>query len=187
MYQTVILTCPDNCQRKGSKNRTNFLHFPQKPAGFTFSVLARPPHTSLCLFPCASRFSLTLAMPLAALHRITVLARCFALALHCVAERLRQHLAVAAALHTGFRSRRASLCACGSKPPERYAPAGLSLPLRFARGPLPLTEPRAATPSGFRAVKCKPTTISLPFSSLFAQHLSTCTHLSVTSRNRVGY
>ena len=42
----------------------------------------------------------------------------------------------------------ASLRACGSKPPERYAPSGLSLPLRFARGPLPLTEPRAATPSG---------------------------------------
>ena len=36
----------------------------------------------------------------------------------------------------------------GSSPPERYAPSGLSLPLRCARGPLPLTEPRAATPSG---------------------------------------
>ena len=33
MYQTVILSCPDNCQRKGSKNRTNFSYFPQKPAG----------------------------------------------------------------------------------------------------------------------------------------------------------
>ena len=32
--------------------------------------------------------------------------------------------------------------------PDRYAPAGLSLPLRCARGPLPFTEPRAATPSG---------------------------------------
>ena len=30
----------------------------------------------------------------------------------------------------------------------RYAPSGLSLPLRFARGPLPLTEPRSATPPG---------------------------------------
>ena len=74
-----------------------------------------------------------------------------------IASRLRQFRALlcfsahrfapAAALRS-VPLRRTSLRACGSKPPERYAPSGLSLPLRFARGPLPRTEPRAATPSG---------------------------------------
>ncbi len=37
--------------------------------------------------------------------------------------------------------------ACGTGTSARYAPSGLSLPRRFACGPLPLTKPRAATPS----------------------------------------
>ena len=37
--------------------------------------------------------------------------------------------------------------ACGTGTSARYAPSGLSLPLRFACGPLPLTRPRVATPS----------------------------------------
>ena len=37
--------------------------------------------------------------------------------------------------------------ACGQGPSGRYAPSGLSFPLRYACGPLPLTRPRTATPA----------------------------------------
>ena len=45
----------------------------------------------------------------------------------------------------GALARRA--VACWQGPAGRYGPTALSLPLRYACGPLPFTQPRAATPS----------------------------------------
>ena len=98
MYQTVILTCPDNCQRKGSKNRTNFSNFPQKPAG----------SPSLCSSPfCpASHFTCFYFLVVTCFHfslvtcfRSCRAARCFARfrASRCSACSLLRALAIALA------------------------------------------------------------------------------------------
>ena len=125
MYQTITLACPDNCQRKGSKNRTNFSYFPQKPAGSTLSLLeAFPPRFSLvtCFRPLAVTSARRVACSLLARY---LLAASRWLSLR-IALRLRQPLALALALaasHCAFGSLSRSL----SLLVRRFAPAAASL------------------------------------------------------------
>ena len=173
MYQTVILSCPDNCQRKGSKNRTNFSYFPQKPAG----------SPSLCSSPFrpASHFTCFYFLVVACSHFLLV--TCFR---SC--RTARRFAPAAASLRSGTPLRGYPSHSLRSRAPPAHGAAGGYAVRRLAAIRLsrretcsdivtqqdPLYWCRCEKEVATCAIQCKPVTISLPFSSLFAMYLSTC-------------